>query len=56
FFNTSVILFSLIALEKFAQTSINKSTINHQLASKPENPLEKLEKFIDSPLYMAKQV
>ncbi|XP_035230318.1 RING finger and SPRY domain-containing protein 1-like, partial [Stegodyphus dumicola] len=56
FFNTSVILFSLIALEKFAQTSINKSTINNQLASKPENPLEKLEKFIDSPLFMAKQV
>ncbi|GIX66514.1 RING finger and SPRY domain-containing protein 1 [Caerostris extrusa] len=39
--NTSVILFSLIALEKFAQTSVNKSTINQQLESKPENPLEK---------------
>ncbi|GFY61450.1 RING finger and SPRY domain-containing protein 1 [Trichonephila inaurata madagascariensis] len=54
--NTSVILFSLIALEKFAQTSVNKSTINQQLESKPENPLERLESCINSPNYAQRQV
>ncbi|GFT60569.1 RING finger and SPRY domain-containing protein 1 [Nephila pilipes] len=54
--NTSVILFSLIALEKFAQTSVNKSTINKQLESKPENPLVKLESYVSSPNYAQRQV
>ncbi|KAF8786093.1 RING finger and SPRY domain-containing [Argiope bruennichi] len=54
--NTSVILFSLIALEKFAQTSVNKVTINQQLQSKPENPLERLEAYVNSPNYAQKQV
>jgi RING finger and SPRY domain-containing protein 1 len=36
-------LFSLIALEKFAQTAENKSTIKRKLLSYPEHPLLKLE-------------
>lgn len=40
-----VMLFSLIALEKFAQTAENKSTIKRKLSSYPEHPLLKLEKF-----------
>lgn len=40
-----VMLFSLIALEKFAQTAENKSTIKRKLLSYPEHPLLKLEKF-----------
>lgn len=40
-------LFSLIALEKFAQTAENKSTIKRKLASYPEHPLLKLEKYVN---------
>lgn len=36
-------LFSLIALEKFAQTAENKSTIKRKLLSYPEHPLLQLE-------------
>jgi RING finger and SPRY domain-containing protein 1 len=36
-------LYSLIALEKFAQTAENKSTIKRKLSSYPEHPLLKLE-------------
>jgi hypothetical protein len=39
-------LFSLIALEKFAQTAENKSTIKKKLLSYPEHPLLKLEKHV----------
>jgi RING finger and SPRY domain-containing protein 1 len=42
-----VMLFSLIALEKFAQTAENKSTIKRKLLSYPEHPLLKLEKHSD---------
>jgi hypothetical protein len=38
-------LFSLIALEKFAQTAENKSTIKKKLASYQEHPLLKLENY-----------
>lgn len=38
-------LFSLIALEKFAQTAENKSTIKRKLLSYPEHPLLTLEKY-----------
>jgi hypothetical protein len=38
-------LFSLIALEKFAQTAENKSTIKRKLLSYDEHPLLKLEKY-----------
>lgn len=38
-----VMLFSLIALEKFAQTAENKSTIKRKLLSYPEHPLLHLE-------------
>lgn len=41
----SVVLFSLIALEKFAQTSENKLTINERLKEYPVNPLEELERW-----------
>lgn len=40
-----VMLFSLIALEKFAQTAENKSTIKRKLLSYPEHPLLKLEQY-----------
>lgn len=40
-----VMLFSLIALEKFAQTAENKSTIKRKLQSYPSHPLLKLEAF-----------
>jgi RING finger and SPRY domain-containing protein 1 len=42
-----VMLFSLIALEKFAQTAENKSTIKRKLLSYPEHPLLRLEKYVD---------
>lgn len=40
-------LFSLISLEKFAQTAENKSTIKKKLLSYPEHPLLKLEKYVN---------
>lgn len=42
---STVILHSLIALEKFAQTSENKKTINERLASQETNPLTVLESW-----------
>jgi hypothetical protein len=39
-------LFSLIALEKFAQTAENKSTIKRKLLSYPEHPLLNLETHV----------
>lgn len=42
-----VMLFSLIALEKFAQTAENKSTIKRKLLSYPEHPLLRLEAFVN---------
>lgn len=41
-------LFSLIALEKFAQKSENKATIKRKLAMYPENPLVRLERHSNS--------
>ncbi|XP_015912570.1 RING finger and SPRY domain-containing protein 1 [Parasteatoda tepidariorum] len=55
-FHKSVIIFSLIALEKFAQTSDNKATINQYIKSKTKNPLERLETFVNSSNYLFKQV
>lgn len=40
-----VMLFSLIALEKFAQTAENKVTIKKRLQSYPHHPLLKLQKY-----------
>lgn len=45
--NKDIMLFSLIALEKFAQTAENKSTIKRKLLSYPEHPLLRLEKYAD---------
>jgi RING finger and SPRY domain-containing protein 1 len=42
-----VMLFSLIALEKFAQTAENKSMIKRKLLSYPKHPLLKLETYVD---------
>uniref|UniRef100_A0A2R5LBY4 Putative ring finger and spry domain-containing protein n=2 Tax=Ornithodoros turicata TaxID=34597 RepID=A0A2R5LBY4_9ACAR len=54
--NTSVILFSLIALEKFAQTSENKVTLEKHLAVLPTNPLEALEPWVNSEDFVRRQV
>jgi len=45
----SIVLFSLIALEKFAQTSENKSKIRKRLSviPTPSNPLIQLEQFVN---------
>lgn len=54
--NTSVILFSLIALEKFAQTSENKVTLEKHLAMLPTNPLEALEPWVNDDDFVKRQV
>ncbi|XP_026473352.1 RING finger and SPRY domain-containing protein 1-like [Ctenocephalides felis] len=51
-----VILFSLIALEKFAQTSENKATIKKKLSSHPVNPLYKFEALCSSESCLERQV
>lgn len=52
-----VILYSLIALEKFSQTIDNKLLVVKRLDIKgPENPLLKLEKLIDSADLIEQQV
>lgn len=55
-YDASVVLFSLIALEKFAQTSENKITIMKRFKSMDEHPLVKLESWIDSKDFIYKQV
>lgn len=54
--NPNVILFSLIALEKFAQTSRNKSTILNKLKSLEECPISKLEQWKVESHYIRRQV
>lgn len=54
--NPDIVLFSLIALEKFAQTSENKATIKKKLALLPENPLVRLERHTDSNNFTLRQV
>lgn len=51
-----VVLFALIALEKFAHTTENKLTIKSRLEKETENPLLKLEKLADSSDYVWRQV
>lgn len=51
-----VMLFSIIALEKFAQKSENKATIKRKLAMFPENPLIRLERHANSDDYTLRQV
>ena len=51
-----VILFSLIALEKFAQTSENKATIKRRLDAEETSPLIQLEKWKNSEHYVRRQV
>lgn len=51
-----VMLFSIIALEKFAQKSENKATIKRKLATFSENPLIRLERHANSTDYTLRQV
>lgn len=51
-----VILFSLIALEKFAQTSENKSTILKRLASNKPCPISILEEWRNEEHFVRRQV
>lgn len=54
--NPSVILFALLALEKFAQTSENKMTINKRLEKYDHQPLEVLEAWMSDSDYVRQQV
>lgn len=54
--NPEVMLFSIIALEKFAQKSENKATIKRKLAMFSENPLIRLERHVNSVDYTLRQV
>ncbi|XP_066603456.1 RING finger and SPRY domain-containing protein 1-like [Prorops nasuta] len=51
-----VVLYSLIALEKFAQTSENKLTIKKRLMAEKINPLLELEKWAMDEHYVKRQV
>ncbi|XP_026316220.1 RING finger and SPRY domain-containing protein 1-like [Hyposmocoma kahamanoa] len=51
-----VVLFALIALEKFAHTTENKLTIKMRLEREPENPLIVLERLAGSEDYLWRQV
>lgn len=51
-----VILFSLIALEKFAQTSENKATIKRRLQQESPSPLIVLESWREETHYVKRQV
>ncbi|RXG52170.1 RING finger and SPRY domain-containing protein 1, partial [Armadillidium vulgare] len=51
-----VVLFAVIALEKFAQTSENKNTILTELGEGEENKLRKLEHLVNSEDLQKKQI
>ncbi|CAG4929895.1 unnamed protein product [Parnassius apollo] len=51
-----LVLFALIALEKFAHTMENKLTIKQRLEKESEHPLLVLERYADSEDYMWRQV
>lgn len=51
-----VILHSLVALEKFAQTSENKATTNRALQGTSPNKIEELEKWWQNPDYQKREV
>uniref|UniRef100_T1IHI8 RING finger and SPRY domain-containing protein 1 n=1 Tax=Strigamia maritima TaxID=126957 RepID=T1IHI8_STRMM len=53
--NPPVILFSIIALEKFAQTSESKITINKRLKEDEVHPLMKLEKWFHNEDFTQRQ-
>lgn len=52
----SIVLFALIALEKFAHTTENKLTIKKRLDKEDENPLLILERLAESDDYPWRQV
>lgn len=43
-----VVLFAMIALEKFAHTTENKLTIKQRLVKEDENPLEFFEQYANN--------
>lgn len=51
-----VILFSLIALEKFAQTTESKSTVMKTLHAQQSSPIEALEPWVNEEHYVKRQV
>ncbi|XP_026760515.1 RING finger and SPRY domain-containing protein 1-like [Galleria mellonella] len=51
-----IVLFALIALEKFAHTTENKLTIKSRLEREPENPLLVLERLANNEDHMWRQV
>lgn len=51
-----VILFSLIALEKFAQTSENKATIIRKLENEKPCPITELEEWRNEKHFVKRQV
>ncbi|XP_066256182.1 RING finger and SPRY domain-containing protein 1-like [Euwallacea similis] len=53
--NPNVILFSLIALEKFAQSSQNKISILNKLKKMSPSPIHKLEKWKSETHYVKRQ-
>lgn len=54
--NPHIILHSIVALEKFAETSENKATISKKLTSLSPNPLVELESWYDSHDYVKREV
>ncbi|XP_047543649.1 RING finger and SPRY domain-containing protein 1-like [Vanessa atalanta] len=51
-----IVLFALIALEKYAHTTENKLTIKNRFEQLNEHPLLELEKYADSDNYLWRQV
>lgn len=54
--DSNVILFSLIALEKFAQTSEYKLTILKKLETQKPSPIERLELWTTKTNFVDRQV
>lgn len=54
--HADVMLFSLIALEKFAQKTENKNTIQRRLAMMADNPLVRLERHYEADDCVLRQV
>uniref|UniRef100_A0A0K2U236 Putative LOC100120278 [Nasonia vitripennis] n=1 Tax=Lepeophtheirus salmonis TaxID=72036 RepID=A0A0K2U236_LEPSM len=52
----ALILFSIIAIEKFCQTTENKSLLLKRLVSMKENPFLHLEKWVNREEYLERQV
>lgn len=51
-----IVLFALVALEKFAHSTENKVTIKKRLDTQEEHPLLALEQYADSTDFIWRQV